>query len=300
MSTKLIAPIACVAFAAAVAAGTSSVTASQRGHTEQSALVTAVTDDAKAVTNLTATDFLVSEDKMNREVIRVGAAPPPSHVVLLIDDSQAAERSIQFLRTAVPAFINGISALTPAPQVAVMTFGERPTMRADFQPKTDAALVAAGKLFATPGTGSYLLQALMDASKNLTKHAAKNPVIVVFAAEAGPEFSSERREVVASAMQKAGASLWAIVLQGPARMDLTPEGLERQAVLNDVVKQTGGFTRTIQSDQGVDSAFGVIGDLVKSRYVVTYSRPEDLIPPKSVEVTAKRSDVRVLASRWTK
>ena len=279
----------------------SPVTASQqRGHTEQTALVTAYTEDAKAVSNMTVTDFAVMEDKLSREVIRVGAAPPPSHVVLLIDDSQAAERSIQFLRTAIPAFINSMATLQPAPQISLMTFGERPVVRADFLPKNDAAVAAAGKLFATPGTGSYLLQALMDASKSLTKHAAKNPVIVVFAAEAGPEFSTEHREVVASAMQRANASLWAIVLQSPARMDLTPEGLERQAVLNDVVKQTGGFTRTIQSDQGVDPAFATVGDLLKSRYLVTYSRPDDLIPPKSVDVTSKRADVRVLASHWTK
>jgi hypothetical protein len=263
-------------------------------------VVTAYTEDAKAVPNMAVTDFTVSEDNKPREIIRVGAAPPPSHVIVMVDDSQAAQRSVQFLRTAIPAFINEMAALQPTPQIAFMTFGERPIVRADFQPKADAALAAAGKLFATPGTGSYLLQGLMDASRSLIKHTAKSPVIVVFSAEAGPEFSSDRREAVASAMQKANASLWAIVLQSPSRMDLTPEGLERQAVLNDVVKQTGGFTRTITSDQSVEGAFTTIGDLVKSRYLVTYSRPEDLIPPKSVEVGSKRSDVRVIASHWTK
>jgi hypothetical protein len=51
--------------------------------------------------------FVVREDGLAREVIRVGIAPPPSHVMLLIDDSQAADRSIQFLRTAAAAFIKG-------------------------------------------------------------------------------------------------------------------------------------------------------------------------------------------------
>ena len=275
--------------------------AQQRGRTEHSALITAYTDAATPAVGLTATDFVIREDGLAREVIRVGTAPPPSHVMLLLDDSQAAERSIQFLRTAAPAFIAQMATLTPAPQVSVMTFGERPTMRADFMAKPEAATAAAGKLFATPGTGSYFLQALMDASKNLVKRNATSPVIVAFVAEAGPEFSSERREQVAAAMQRANAGLWAIVLQGAtARMDQTPEGLERQAVLGDVVRETGGFTRTIVSDQSVGPAFETVSALIQSRYLVTYSRPEQLIPPKNVEVTSKRTDVRVIASRWAK
>ena len=302
MRTNLIAPLACVAFASAMVGSSTPVATAtgQRGHTEQTALVTAFSEPAAPVAGLAETEFVVREDGIAREIIRVGAAPPPSHVLLLLDDSQAALRSIPFLRTAATAFINQMTELTPAPQIAVMTFGERPTMRADFQPKADAALAAAGKLFATPGTGSYLLQAMMDASKDLTKHAAKNPIIVAFVAESGPEFSSERRDQVSSAMQRAAAALWAVVLQSPSSMDQSPEGLERQAVLGDVVRDSGGFTRTIVSDQSVGPAFDGVAGLLKSRYLVTYSRPDQLIPPKSVEVTSKRADVRVLASRWAK
>lgn len=302
MRTNLIAPFTALALAAAVAAGTSSaVTASQqRGHTERSAIVTAYTDPDTAVTNMAAADFVVREDGLAREIIRTGMAPPPTHVLLLIDDTQAAERSIQFLRAATTAFITDMASLNPPPQIALMTFGERPTMRADFQPKPDAALAAAGKLFATPGTGSYMLQAMMDASRNLIKHNAKNPVIVAFSIEAGPEFSTEHHEVVSAAMQKANAALWAIVLQSPTRMDQSLEGLERSNVLHDVVRETGGFTRTILSDQSVGPAYDSMAALLKSRYLITYSRPDDLIPPKTVEVASKRADVRVLASRWAK
>jgi hypothetical protein len=294
-------PLATIALAAVAAVAIAPMLhAAQRGHTEQSAVVTAYTDAATPAAGLTETDFVIREDGLAREVIRVGAAPPPSHVMILVDDSQAAERSVQFLRTAVAAFIKQMAEQTPAPQVALMTFGERPTMRADFQPKADMAVAAAGKIFATPGTGSYFLQALMDASKSLNKRQAKNPVIVAFVAESGPEFSSERREQVSSALRMSGASLWPIVLQSPARMDQTPEGLERQAVLGDVVRETGGFTRTILSDQSVEGAFKEVSGLLMSRYLVTYSRPDQLIPPKNVEVTSKRADVRVLASRWAK
>jgi len=299
MRTRILAPAA-LAAVVTVALSSSMGAAPQRSHTEQTAVITAFTDAATPALGLSATDFVIREDGLNREVIRVVAAPPPSHVMLLIDDSQAAERSIPFLRTAATAFITQMASQTPAPQIAVMTFGERPTMRADFVAGPDAALTAAGKLFATPGTGSYFLQALMDASKNLTKRSATSPVVVAFVADSGPEFSSERREQVQSAMQRANAALWAIVLQSPSKMDQTHEGLERQAVLGDVVRETGGFTRTVLSDQSVAPGFEGVAALIKSRYLVTYSRPDQLIPPKNVEVTTKRPDVKVIASRWAK
>jgi hypothetical protein len=287
---------------AAVLAAASTVLlgAAQRGHSEQQLLVTALADAMTPAKGLTAADFIVREDSLAREVIRVDAAPPPSHVMLLVDDSQASERSIQFLRSGLAAFITRMSAMKPAPQLALMTFGERPTMRAEFSPKADAVQAAAGKLFAVPGTGSYLLQALMDTCKDLGKRKAATPVVVVFAAEAGPEFSAERRKEVAEALKGAQASLWSIVLQDPGRMDQTSEGLERAAVLGDVVTQSGGLARTVLSNQSLEVAYDGVAALLASRYLVTYARPDQLIPPASVEIASKRDGVRMIASRWVR
>src|SRR5262245_59073315 len=46
--------------------------APQRSHTEQSAVVTAYSDPDAPAKGMTETDFLISEDGLNREVIRVG------------------------------------------------------------------------------------------------------------------------------------------------------------------------------------------------------------------------------------
>jgi hypothetical protein len=281
-----------------LAAPTVLLGAAQGGHGEQHLLVTALADATTPATGLKASDFTIREDGLAREVLRVEPAPPPSHVMLLVDDSQASERSIQFLRSGLAKFIARMNALKPAPQLALMTFGERPTMRADFAPKPDAVQAAAAGLFAVPGSGSYLLQALMDACKDLGKRSAVNPVIVVFAAETGPEFSSERREQVAGALKGVGASLWPIVLQDPGGMDQTPEGLERAVVLGDVVTESGGLARTLLSNQSIEPAYDELAALLASRYLVAYSRPDQLIPPTTVEVASRRDGVRTVASRW--
>lgn len=267
---------------------------------ERAIVVTASNSDGSPAMHLTAEDFIVREDGLAREVIRVSTAPPPSHVMLLVDDSQASERSIPFLRSGLAGFITRLTTLKPAPQLALMTFGERPTLRADFAPKADLVQAAAGKIFSVPGSGSYLLQAMMDACKNLSKRNAASPVIVAFVAETGPEFSNEHREQITEALKGAGASLWAVVLQNAGQLDQTNEGRERAAVLGDVVTASGGVTRTVLSDQSLEPAFDGTAALLSSRYLVTYGRPDDLIPPKTVDVTSKRPDVHLVAMRWTR
>jgi hypothetical protein len=109
---RTILPTSVVLAAAFAAATTVMTSAAQRSRTEQSVLVTALTDASTPATGLTANDFAVREDSLAREILRVGAAPPPSHVVLVVDDSQAAEKSAPFLRKALAGFITRLAAIS--------------------------------------------------------------------------------------------------------------------------------------------------------------------------------------------
>lgn len=271
----------------------------QRERRERGIVVTAWTSSGTPVTDMTEKDFSVREDQLAREIIRVSPAAPPSHIWLLVDDSQASNPAIAYLRTAIPKFIKRIGGLDPAPQVALMTFGDRPTKRVDFSSKPEMVEEGAGKLFAVLGSGAYFMMAVRDAAADLKKRAATNPIIVAFVAEAGPEFSNDNRSMVRTALEQAGASLWTVVLESRDK-DLTTEGRERDAVLYDVSLQSGGLSRGAASPQGLDPVFESVGSLIASRYLVVYGRPESTIPPKSVEVTTRRPDVRVSAARWLK
>jgi hypothetical protein len=271
----------------------------QRERRERGVVVTAWTQAGTPVTDMAEKDFIVREDDLAREVIRVSPAAPPSHIWLLVDDSQASDPAIAYLRTAIPKFIKKISALEPAPQLALMTFGDRPTKRVEFSSKHEMVEQGAGKLFAVLGSGAYFMMAVRDAATDLKKRNATNPIILAFVAEAGPEFSNDHRGMVRNALEQAGASLWTVVLESREK-DLTTEGRERDAVIYDVSAQTGGLSRGAASPQGLDPVFESVGALISSRYLVVYGRPESTIPPKSVEVTTKRPNVRVSAARWLK
>ena len=271
----------------------------QRDRRERGVVATAWTSSGTPVTDMSVKDFAVREDELVREIIRVSPAAPPTHVFILVDDSQASDPAIAYLRTALPKFIKRMAALDPAPQMALMTFGDRPNKRGDFSTKSELVEQGAGKLFAVLGSGSYFLQALREATKDLSKRAPSNPVIVAFVAESGPEFSNDTRVTVRAALEQAGAALFTVVLESREK-DLTTEGRERDAVIHDVALQTGGMSRGAASPQGLDPIFDGIGALIASRYLIVYGRPDQTIPPKTVEVTSRRPDVRVTAARWLK
>jgi len=288
--------LALLVVVAAVSVAT--VSADQRLTRDRGVVVSTVLASGAPATGLSAADFIVREDGVPREVIRVGPAPPPSHVLLLVDDSNSMQFRIAFLRSALAKFIPQMAALNPAPQLSLMTFGERPTRRVAFTANAASVEQAAKRLFPISGAGAYFLQGIVEACQDLRKRAAPSPVIVAFVAEASPEFSNDSRKQVAAALESAGASLWVVALQETSNADRSPEGYERAAVLGDVTVLSGGMTRMILGDQSIEPAFGGLASLLTSRTLVFYGRPESTIPPASIEVTTKRPDVRVIASRW--
>jgi hypothetical protein len=291
-------PYFAILAASAVLASAAAPAADQRGGREQQLVVSAFTGVFAPVTDLTAADVIVREDGLAREVVQITAAPPPSHLVLLVDDSQASQPAVPYLRTALAGFIRRVSGAAPAPQLSLWTFGERPTRRADFLPTSTAAEKAAASIFPTPGAGAYFLQAVTEAARDLAKRSATHPVIVAFVAESGPEFSNDTRTQVAAALETSGASLWIVALQDARNDDLSPEAMERAAVIGDVTTNSGGLTRTVLSGQGIEPAFDGLAALLTSRLLVTYGRPDQLIPPKALEVTTRRPGVRLAFSHW--
>src|SRR6187200_775183 len=97
------------AFAAAVAGlvavSISNPSAGQRETRERGITVGVATSSDAPVTDMKAPDFTVRENDIAREVIRVAPAPPPSHVYLLMDDSQATQGLSNYLRPAMTGLI---------------------------------------------------------------------------------------------------------------------------------------------------------------------------------------------------
>ena len=77
----------------------------------QRSLYVSVLNDAGApVPDLGPSDFIVREDGLAREVLRVAPATDPMQIAVLVDNSQAARDDIADMRKALHAFVTAMTA----------------------------------------------------------------------------------------------------------------------------------------------------------------------------------------------
>src|SRR5439155_1330768 len=72
---------------------------------QRSMTVSVVNDSGAPVEGLGPTDFVVREDNVSREVLRVAPADEPMQIALLVDTSTASRDNIAHFRTALPQFV---------------------------------------------------------------------------------------------------------------------------------------------------------------------------------------------------
>src|SRR5688572_32034582 len=77
--------------------------------------------------DLSADDFIVREDGIRREVLRVTPATDPLRIAVLVDTSQAMEPHVGDLRNALKTFFREMQGRH---EIALVAFGERPTILA--------------------------------------------------------------------------------------------------------------------------------------------------------------------------
>ena len=254
-----------------------------------------VTDrQGNPVTGLTAKDFTVREDNVPRDVIRVGPAEAPLSIVLLIDDSQAATTAIPYIRDGITQFAE---KMLPNARIGMVTIGERPT--SIMERTGDLSLIkdGVGKIFARSGTGAYLLQGLVDVSRGLSKAETERPVIIAITTE-GVEFSNEQHTHVLRELHASGATFYALALGAPSG-SLADEMRNRQLVLAEGTEQTGGRREQLLTDMALPGALQKIGDELLAQHVVTYGRPESLVPPERIQVTVTKPELKARARTRT-
>jgi Ca-activated chloride channel family protein len=273
-------------------AGRSARTVAQTPNPRQrQAIVSVVAPDGKPVTGLTAADFTVREDGVAREVLRVAPAADPVDVALLVDNTQAVTDVEHDIRDGVKAFVQDLSARDP---IAVITFADRPTVLSNYSLDRAAALKAVERIFPQEGSGSDLLDAIVEASRGLARRSGQG-IIVVVTGE-GREFSNLNDTSVLDAVKASGATLHAEILLNTGDQTTDDPGRNRGLVLDEGPRASGGRSRTLLSSLGLRAELTSLAAEINNRYLVTYGRPEMLIPPEKIDVAVKRPDCTVRAT----
>lgn len=244
---------------------------------------------------LTAEDFRVKEGGAAREVLKAGPATEPLTVAFLVDDSQTASPAIQMIREAMETFLK---ALDGKAEIALVTFGDRPTIVADYTADQKKLQDAAKRIFPRAGAGGDLLDAVVEVSKGLAKRKAKRPVIAVLMMDGSVEFSNRHYENVLDELQKSGAVLHVVSL-GTPNTDLSDELRNRSQVVAIGTERTGGRRDNVISLTAAAPRMKQLADELLNQYVVTYARPDTLIPPEKIEVTVTKPGLTARARTRT-
>src|SRR5688572_3535535 len=93
---------------------------------ERTLFVSAVDENGEPVDGLGPDAFIVRENGQRREVLRVSRATEPIDIALLVDNSQAANDEITFIRDALSKFV---ATMAPNNRIAIVALADRPTVR---------------------------------------------------------------------------------------------------------------------------------------------------------------------------
>jgi len=157
-----------------------------------SRFVLASVADAQTATpliGLAAEDFVIQEGSTRCETISARVAQYP--IAILMDTSQAARTQFSEMRKAVRQLVSRLSGR----DVAIYTFGDRAFRAADFSRDTARLERAVDQLFALPDGESHVLDAIVEAGKDISRREPAVAMIIVVSAGANDQSSRTPREV---------------------------------------------------------------------------------------------------------
>jgi VWFA-related protein len=255
-------------------------------------LFVSVLDQAGApVKGLGPDAFVVREDGRQVEVLRVSPATQPVDLAILVDNSQAATPYIQDMRDALEAFINRMAR--NGHHVATIGLADRPTILTDYTNNPALAAKGVNRLFAQPGAGTTLLDAIVETSRGLQKRENERRVMLVVTSE-GTDFSVPNHPRALDAIKASGAMFNALVITRPGGADLTTdEGRSRGIVLDEGPRNSGGRTTQLLSSMALKGELDRVATELENQYQLVYARSASLIPADKIEVSVKQPGLTV-------
>ncbi len=216
-----------------------------------------VVDRAGApVHGLGAPDFVVRENGMAREILRVAPASDSIRIALLIDTSQEMRSELIDVRQSLRTFVNEIDRRH---EVALVGFGGPPSVLVDYTKDVKRLERGIGRLVARPGTGSYLLSAIIDTSRTLRKRRDLRRVMVIVTTQ-GPEFSEISYQTVLEYVRDSGAPMHSYVLRREGVSPTDPAAQEVELTLAVGTQMTGGRREDLHSAMSMAATAAIARD----------------------------------------
>lgn len=258
--------------------------------------VSALDNDGKAITDLTAADFTVKEGGKPRLIVRAEIAVSKMQIAILVDDNGTG-----LFRVAVARFIE---ALLGRAEFSISTVTGQTMKLVDYTTDPEELSNAVKKLGARPATndGNQLLDGITLTSVDMAKRKAGRPIIVALTV-GGDDVTPMQPDDALDELRRSGAQLHVVsVLNSAMRTttaptrasDLLNEGHALHAVLGDGPKRSGGHREEISAMAGVSTGLTKLAEQLKQQYLIEYSL-DGAKPANRVAVTVTRKGVTLRA-----
>jgi hypothetical protein len=268
---------------------------------QRTILVTVLDPSGAAVKNVAPADLAVQEDQSTREVVTVTPATDPLAIAILVDNTKPTmgkNAPTQELRAALNTFVKTIQTASPESQIGIWEFAGAGVMTQKPTVKTDDLTKKINRMFPGQQPGGVMLEALVDASKELSKKGIGPRRVILSVSFNSPEVSEVDPREVALAMRKAGVSYWAISIGGNGDSSTQSGGgsASRELIMNNITQASGGMRLSGVTTISLEAQAKSVADALLSQYLVTYARP-DGAAPNDIRAVSKKGH-KALTSPW--
>ena len=206
-------------------------------------------------------------------IVRAEFLNEPLRLAIVLDDSSGAVDYLQYLRTALPQFLDGL----PGGQIAVILVAGRPRTTVDYDDGPEKLREAIDGYFVQRSDASNLFDSLVESIDDLTDEG-RWPVMAIITTD-GPEssnFSDRRAEEIRNKLGEHAVTVHSLVLHTPQGGAFQPSYMEFLS------GATGGWHDTLASASAAvtDKLTEMAAEISRrhaeasNRYVVTIERPD--------------------------
>jgi Ca-activated chloride channel family protein len=228
-----------------------------------------VTDDwNRIVTGLDKENFSVLEGSQIQEVRHFSSEDAPISLGVIFDMSGSMNDKILKAREAVIEFFK---TANPQDEFFMITFNDRPQLRADFTKSIDDIQ---GKLVYTVPQGSTaMLDAIyMGVSKMKDARNSKKALLII--SDGGDNHSRYTENEIKSMVKEADVQIYSIGIFSVAPSQ--PEEVAGPALLTEISQVTGGRMFSINNPNELADVATKIGIELRNQYVLGY-RPNNKV-----------------------
>ncbi|MBY0497904.1 MAG: VWA domain-containing protein [Cyanobacteria bacterium] len=254
--------------------------------------INAVDDKGAPVLNLTAEDFIVTEDGEKRAVTYAALGSLPVRVVLMVDSSTSMGPMVNTMKTALGAFAN---ALPESEEVVFLSSGGQIRVRTTPESSRDKLRAEIAR-FASEGGANAFYDTMLEADKRFMKTAPRqwpaNVIVTTDNGEATREINVDEYNKFMNDFLARGGTAHAVILQGKRNGLVTD-------ILANLVDNTGGMRTTLLAESSLAARLTDIANRIADdhqrmmrRYSVTYAGDPKRAQPQ-INVAVSRDDVRL-------